>query len=179
MTTSIITYYYFHIKTVRTYQWRPLWAQLQMSLQLSFPLRSSRCHRPREFSSLLPQGVRDPQSGESAYRCTREGQGAAGRQICSKLAVTVFAQFSMLSYRPLYILRELGSSTTKVFPRQTFVTSEIRLISYWSLITFLHHWYSVTQKPVLLYCSWQLLTVRKWLLFLKIKKKIKVTTAQG
>jgi hypothetical protein len=154
----------------------PLWALPQMSLQVSLLSRAADISL-REFS--FPQGIWNPHSGESVHRCTWEGQGAGGRQICSKLAVTVFAQFSILSYHPLYILRELGSSTTKVFPRQTFVTSEIRLISYWSLITFLHHWYSVTQKPVLLYCSWQLLTVRKWLLFLKIKKKIKVTTAQG
>jgi hypothetical protein len=101
----------------------------------------------------LPQGVRDPHSGETASRCAREGQSAAGRQICSRLVVTVFAQFSMLSYHPFFILRECGSST-KVSPRQTPVTSGVRLISHWYLLLLLHHWLSVTQKPVLLNCGW-------------------------
>jgi hypothetical protein len=92
------------------------------------------------IQSPSPQGVWDPHNGESAHRCTWEGQGAAGRQICSRLAVTVFAQFSMRSYHPFFILRELGPSTIKVSPRQMFVIPGVRLISYWSLLTLLHHW---------------------------------------
>jgi hypothetical protein len=87
---------------------------------------SSRCHRPREFSPTPTQGVRDPRSGESAHRCSWEGQGW---QHC--LCLVQHVVISSLPYR------ELGSSNTTVSLRQTFVTLEVRLISYWRLLILL------------------------------------------
>jgi hypothetical protein len=52
MILSIITHYYYHSKAVRTYQWASLYTVPNVFARI-LALRSSRCHRPREFSPPL------------------------------------------------------------------------------------------------------------------------------